>query len=143
MTPEQKTLIRSSWSAIPDADRFVTSFYAHLFALDASAARLFAGVDMPAQRQKVAQTFGVVVHALDDLDSIVPAVVALGAKHAQYGVEHRHFDSVGQALVAAFSDTLGSAFTPDVRDAWVNAYGILSSVMQQALGATSAKSTTT
>ena len=134
MTPEQKGLIRSSWSTVAtDADGFVARFYTHLFAIDVTAGRLFAGTDMPAQRKKVAQTFGVVVHALDDLDSIVPAVAALGAKHAQYGVEQRHFDSVGQALVAAFADTLGGGFTADVRSAWVDAYGILSSVMQQAL----------
>lgn len=134
MTPEQKDLIRASWSAIPDGDAFVARFYTHLFTIDAGAGRLFAGVDMPAQRRKVAQTFGVVVQALDDLDSIVPAVVALGMRHGQYGVEPRHFDSVGQALVATFTDTLGDAFTVDVRDAWIVAYGILSSVMQDAMG---------
>ena len=123
MTPDQIRLIRSSWSTIAeDADGFTSRFYAHLFAMDATAARLFSGVDMPAHRRKVAQTFGVLVESLDNIESIVPAVVALGARHGGYGVEARHFETVGQALVLAMSETLGDGFTPAVRDAWVTVY---------------------
>jgi nitric oxide dioxygenase len=130
MTPDQIRLVRSSWSTIAqNADEFTSRFYAHLFLIDDSAARLFTGVDMPAQRRKVAQTFGVLVEALDNLDSVIPAVVALGARHAGYGVEPRHFESVGEALVLAMSETLGDGFTLEVRDAWVTVYTGVVSVM--------------
>ena len=47
MTPEQILLVRSSWPAIADeADALTRHFYAHLFDIDQSAARLFTGVDM-------------------------------------------------------------------------------------------------
>lgn len=130
MTPEQIRLIRSSWSTIAeDADGFTSRFYAHLFAIDASAARLFSGVDMPSQRRKVAQTFGVLVDSLDHLERVLPAVVALGERHGSYGVEQRHFESVGQALVLAMTETLGDGFTPAVRDAWVTVYTGVVAVM--------------
>ena len=110
-----------------------TTFYRHLFEIDPSAARLFAGVDMAAQRSKLARALGGVVHALDDPDRLLPVLAPLGKRHARYGVEHHHFDSVGAALLSALADTLGSAFTPEVRDAWATAYAIVAAVMRRAL----------
>ena len=134
MTPDQVFLVRSSWPLVAQrAGQFTTSFYEHLFVIDDSAARLFTGVDMEAQRTKLAQTLGVVVHALDDLDRLMPAIAALGKRHARYGVSPHHFDSVGEALIHAFSDTLGDTFTAELRAAWTVAYALVASVMERAL----------
>ena len=134
VTSEQIVLVRTSWPLIAErADALTSRFYEHLFVIDDTAARLFTGVDMAAQRMKLAQTLAVVVKALDDVDRLLPAVAALGKRHAQYGVEDRHFDSVGEALLQAFSDVLGGAFTPELRAAWTDAYALISSVMRRAL----------
>ena len=116
------------------SDAFSASFYDHLFVIDAGAAQLFNGVDMTIQRWKLAQTLGVVVQALDDLDALLPAVAVLGRRHTQYGVLRHHFDSVGAALLQAFVDTLGQQFTPTVRAAWVRAYSLVATEMQKGLG---------
>ena len=135
MTLEEIRLVRSSWSMIAErSDAFSASFYDHLFVIDAGAAQLFNGVDMTIQRWKLAQTLGVVVQALDDLDTLLPAVAALGRRHTRYGVLHHHFDSVGAALLQAFVDTLGQQFTPTVRAAWVRAYSLVATEMQKGLG---------
>jgi len=134
MTPDQILLVRSSWPAIAgNADALTTHFYAHLFEIDHSAAHLFSGVDMTAQKQKLAQALSVVVHALDNIDTLLPALAGLAKRHMNYGVEDRHFDSVGDALLWALNDVLGDAFTPDVHDAWAQAYAIVSSVMRRPL----------
>jgi len=133
MTPDQIRLVRSSWSKIAErADMFTARFYDHLFTIDESAALLFTGVEMTAQQWKLAHTLGVVVQALDDLETLLPAVALLGKRHSQYGVQPGHFETVGAALLMAFADTLGSGFTPPIRTAWTEAYGLVSSVMQQA-----------
>lgn len=116
------------------ADEFTARFYDHLFVIDASAARLFTGVDMTVQQWKLAQTLGVVVQALDDLDTLLPAVAALGRRHTRHGVLPHHFDSVGAALLQAFDDTLGMRFTPAVRAAWTQAYDLVAAEMQKGLG---------
>jgi hemoglobin-like flavoprotein len=116
------------------SDAFTARFYDHLFVIDVGAAQLFNGVEMTIQRWKLAQTLGVVVQALDDLDTLLPAVAALGRRHTRYGVLHRHFDSVGEALLQAFVDTLGPQFTPAVRAAWERAYSLVASEMQKGLG---------
>ena len=135
MTPEQITLVRISWPAIAErADSLTTYFYDRLFAIDPTAASLFAGVDMTAQRAKLARSLAVVVRALDDTDTLLPALGALGKRHTAYGVAHHHFESVGAALLAALEDTLGvDAFTPDVRHAWATAYALVAAVMRRAL----------
>jgi hemoglobin-like flavoprotein len=134
MTPDQILLVRSSWPFIAaNADALTLHFYAHLFEIDNSAAQLFAGVDMMSQRKKVAQALAVVVKVLDDPDQLLPAVAALGKRHANYGVEHHHFDSIAEALIAALAAILGPRFTPPLQAAWTEAYALVASIMRRAL----------
>jgi hemoglobin-like flavoprotein len=133
VTPRQQTLIRESWAQVaPIADAAATIFYDRLFELDPSLRRLFARTDMAGQRRNLMQTLAVVVASIDRLESIVPAVEALGRRHAGYGVEAAHFETVGQALLDTLAVGLGEDFTAEVRDAWATAYGILAGVMQSA-----------
>ncbi|HSL33532.1 MAG TPA: globin family protein [Candidatus Limnocylindrales bacterium] len=134
MTPRQQTLISESWTQVgPIADQAATIFYARLFELDPSLRPMFAHTDMAAQRKNLVQTLTVVVKSIDRLDTIVPAVEALGRRHVAYGVRPQHFATVGQALLDTLAVGLGDAFTPEVRRAWAMAYGILAGVMQGAM----------
>lgn len=64
-----------------------------------------------------------------DLDGVVVVLKDLGKKHKRYGVLEAHYPVVGEALIGTLSDALGDAFTPDVKDAWVELYGVISSTM--------------
>jgi hemoglobin-like flavoprotein len=130
MTPRQIELIRASWSAVePVAYRTATLFYYQLFELDPTLERLFRKADMAKQRKVLMQTLAVVVKNLDRLDTIVPAVEALGRRHAGYGVRAEHYETVGVALLWTLEQGLGEAFDEETRDAWATAYGTLASVM--------------
>jgi nitric oxide dioxygenase len=130
MTPQQQDLVRSTWAMVaPIADDAARLFYDRLFELDPALRRLFARTDMDAQRRNLMQTLAVVVKGIDRLETLVPAVEALGRRHAGYGVEARHYATVGQALLDTLATGLGDAFTPEARDAWGEAYGLLSDVM--------------
>ena len=134
MTPEQILLVRASWPVVAArSDEMTARFYQYLFDIDADAARLFAHIDMSAQGAKLSQALTVVVNALDNPDRLLPAIGELGKRHAKYGVEHRHFDSVGEALLRSISDSLGDSFDRDVRQAWADAYALVASVMRRAL----------
>jgi hemoglobin-like flavoprotein len=133
VTPRQETLIRESWARVaPIADTAATIFYDRLFELDPSLRSMFSRTDMASQRRNLMQTLGVVVASVDRLDKIVPAVEALGRRHAGYGVQAAHFETVGQALLDTLGIGLGEGFTTEVRDAWATAYGILAGAMQSA-----------
>ena len=138
MTPTEVGLIRASWAAVePIADTAASLFYARLFELDPAIERLFRRTDMAAQRKNLMQTLTVVVKSLDRLDQIVPAVQALGRRHAGYGVREAHYATVGAALLWTLDQGLGEAFTPAVREAWITAYGTLATVMIDAANADS------
>ena len=64
-----------------------------------------------------------------DLDGVIVALKALGKKHKRYGVLEAHYPVVGEALIGTLSDALGDAFTPEVKEAWVELYGVISSTM--------------
>jgi hemoglobin-like flavoprotein len=134
MNSDQVSLIRDSWSIVAaNADTLSARFYAHLFEIDDSAARLFAGIDMAAQRTKLVHALTLVVANVGDPDRLLPALSALGKRHAGYGIEERHFSSVGDALLWALNDVMGPAFTPELRDGWAGAYALVASVMRRAL----------
>jgi len=133
MTPEHRQLVQDSWAAVtPAADDLARHFYARLFEIDPGAARLFASTDMTAQRKKFTDMLTSIVRAIDEPVELVPGAAALARRHTGYGVEDRHYDSVGEALVWALARTLGGTLTPDARAAWVEAYAVLASVMRRA-----------
>ena len=133
MTPTQQQLIRSTWGQVtPIADTAAQLFYERLFELDPTLRRLFSRTDMAAQRKNLVQTLTVVVKSIDNLGPLVPAVEALGRRHAGYGVRPSHYATVGQALLDTLQAGLGDAFTGDARDAWGEAYELLAGVMLSA-----------
>jgi nitric oxide dioxygenase len=69
------------------------------------------------------------VKSIDDLPSILPAVEALGRRHASYGVRPSQYATVGTALLDTLAVGLGDAFTPEARAAWAVAFETLASVM--------------
>ena len=132
MTPREIALVQASWrQVLPLAEPAAAMFYARLFELDPSLTRLFKG-DMKEQGRKVMAMIGVAVKALTRLESVVPAVQALGRRHAGYGVEERHYAVVEEALVWTLGQGLGTSFTKEVENAWRAAYGVLATTMKQA-----------
>lgn len=138
MTPKQIELVQSTWKmVVPIADTAAELFYAKLFSLDPSLKPLFKG-DMKAQGKKLMNMIGIAVSGLTRLDTIVPAVQALGVRHAGYGVKPAHYGTVAAALVWTLEQGLGDKFTPDVKESWVGAYTILAKTMQDAAATTAA-----
>jgi hemoglobin-like flavoprotein len=130
MTPRQVEAIRASWTQVePIQDLAATLFYDRLFELDPTLRRLFRRTDMAAQKKVLMQTLTVVVRSLDRLETLVPAIQALGRRHAGYGVRASHYDTVGAALLWTLGQGLGEGFTPELHDAWAEAYGVLATVM--------------
>ena len=120
------------------AEPLARVFYGHLFELDPETHRLFASTDMEAQGRKFWQMLTEIVRVLDEPDHLVSEVAALGRKHVGYGVTDAQYESVGAALFWTLEQALGPGFTPEVRDAWSEAYLVLATVMRRAAARTSA-----
>jgi hemoglobin-like flavoprotein len=136
MTPEQITLVKSSFASVqPIADQAGALFYGRLFVLDPSLRPLFKG-DFAEQSRALMRMITIAVNGLDRLETIVPAVQALGVRHAGYGVVDAHYQTVAGALLWTLEQGLGDNFTSDVAEAWTAAYGILAKTMQDAARST-------
>ena len=132
MNAEQIRLVQESFGkVVPIADAAATLFYGRLFDLDPALESLFKG-DMVEQGRKLMQMIGVAVKSLDRLEQVLPAVCALGARHAGYGVREKDYDTVGRALIWTLRKGLGEAFTPEVEAAWAETYAALARVMKSA-----------
>ena len=77
------------------------------------------------QARLLGQTLTVVVKGIDRPAQLRGAVMALGERHASYGVRDEHYETVGRALLWTLEAGLKNAFMFEVRDAWVAAYGRL------------------
>jgi hemoglobin-like flavoprotein len=132
MTPEQIRLVQSSFAKVaPIADTAAALFYGRLFEIDPSLRFMFHG-DIEEQGRKLMSILQVAVSNLHRLDTIIPAVKALGVRHVRYGVEDRHYDIVAGALLWTLEKGLADDFTPATRDAWVVAYTVLANTMKDA-----------
>jgi nitric oxide dioxygenase len=75
---------------------------------------------------------GGAVSLLDKPDELIPVVTSLGRRHAGYGVEDGHYETVGAALLWTLEKGLGADFTLDVEHAWATTYEVLSNTMKAA-----------
>lgn len=130
MTPRQIALVRENFAAVkPIAGTAAALFYDRLFALDPALRALFKS-DMREQGAKLMQMIGVAVAGLHAPEALVPTLRGLGRRHRGYGVEDRHYATVGEALIWTLRQGLGPAFTDEAREAWIAAYTLLAGVMQ-------------
>jgi hemoglobin-like flavoprotein len=104
-------------------------FYERLFALDPALRPLFSETDMRSQEMKLMAALAMVVGKLRRLDEVLPVLETLAVKHVAYGVEERHYATVGEALIQTLSLAFGDRFVPELRTAWLTAYGAISGVM--------------
>lgn len=118
MTREEKQLVRNSFEALHDvAQPMVMLFYGRLFELDPSLRGMFKA-PIKEQAAKLVATLQVAVDSLDDLDALLPKLRELGRRHAELGVETRHYSLVEQALLWAITRALEGGCSAATRDAW-------------------------
>ena len=133
MSPEHASLIRATWAEVaPRADAVAEDFYRRLFMLSPEATALFAHVNMRHQREKFVAMLTELIRVLDDPGLLVSEAVPSGRRHVSYGTRAEHYAFVGAALFGAMEHALGTAWTPDVRDAWRELYTLVSAAMLRA-----------
>jgi hemoglobin-like flavoprotein len=129
MTPQQIELVQTSFKkVVPIAGTAADLFYGRLFEIAPEVRSMFPE-DMKEQKIKLMSMLGTAVTNLHKLETILPAVKALGERHKGYGVTAAHYAPVGAALLWTLEKGLGPDFTPDVKAAWTETYTALSGVM--------------
>lgn len=133
MNSEQVQLIRKSLLQIhPIADQIAKSFYAHLFEIRPPLRKLFTG-DMNRQGTMLMTSLELAVSSLDNPESILPAVQALGERHVSYGVKAEYYPLARESYLWALEKHLGDEFTPAMKEAWAAAFEALIQIMSTAV----------
>jgi hemoglobin-like flavoprotein len=132
MDDRQVKLVQASFEkAAALGEQVATIFYDELFAIDPTLRKMFKG-DMREQKKKLLTTLAFVVRALHTPEKIVKPAQNLAVKHLDYGVRPEHYTLVGNALLRTLKKGLGAQYTPEVRDAWVEAFRTLARIMKDA-----------
>jgi len=132
MDDKTKQLVQDSWKLVlPISEKAAELFYGKLFELDPTLKLLFKA-PIPVQGKLLMKALDGAVNGLDDLDTLVPVVQELGARHAPYGVAEKDYDTVGAAFLWTLEQGLGDGFTEELKTAWTEVYGVLASVMKEA-----------
>ncbi len=110
---------------------FTAAFYQTLFSSCPEVKPLFGQVDIQEQGKKLFASLGLVVANLRNPDNLTQPLMAMGARHAHYGVTTDHYPLVGSAMLQALASTLGSDWTPELQQNWLEAYQVVANVMLQ------------
>lgn len=133
MNERSIALLENSFSEVRGVQIVAAAlFYERLFVNDPSLRRLFTSGDMAAQGRKLMGALGFAVGSLRKLDALIPALESLAVKHTDYGVERKHYDTVGKALIETLSLYFGDRFTYEMRSAWTEAYQLVAGIMMRA-----------
>ena len=116
---------------MPIAATAADLFYDRLFEIAPEVRSMFPQ-DMKEQKSKLLAMLGTAVTNLHKLETILPAVKALGQRHKGCGVTAAHYAPVGAALLWTLEKGLGADFTPEVKAAWTETYTTLAGVMTSA-----------
>ena len=126
----QVEMLEQSFEEIkPQANGFVASFYENLFTANPEAKPLFETTDMEAQKKKLLSSLVLVVESLRKPEVLDGALRGLGARHVKYGALPEHYPLVGSALLTTFEQYLGEQWTPNLKQAWTDAYVAISEIM--------------
>jgi hemoglobin-like flavoprotein len=110
-------------------DELMEAFYTRLFEAAPAVKPLFADTDLPRQKTMLLGTLVLLRKSLRDLDTIVPKLRELGARHVAYGAQPEHYPVVGEVLIAAMADIAGPAWRPEHERAWSEAVAVVAGAM--------------
>ncbi|NER49452.1 MAG: globin [Symploca sp. SIO1A3] len=123
-------LLEESFEQVkPQADAFINSFYDNLFTDYPAAKPLFEHTNMAKQKQMLLGALVMVVENLRKPEVLSESLKGLGARHVKYGALPEHYPLVGNSLLKTFEQYLDSNWTGEIKQAWVDAYGAITTLM--------------
>jgi hemoglobin-like flavoprotein len=133
MTPEQTSIVQQTYQQmLPGLEDLGDGFYERLFQIEPGLKALFPE-DIHQQGNKFADMIRVIVISLHHIETVMPAIQALGQRHRAYGATSEYFESVKVAFLGTLEERLGQDFTPEVREAWSEMLTAVSVAMQAAM----------
>ena len=126
----QVELLEQSFNYIkPYGNQFVSSFYKNLFKANPETKSLFADIAPEIPKNQLWDSLVLVVENLRQPDTLNDVLQGLGARLFTYGALPEHYPLVRDAFFATFEQFLGSEWTSELKQAWLDAYVTFSGMM--------------
>jgi len=132
LSPATIDIVKATVPALAEhGPRITKAMYGRLFQ-DAHIARLFNQANQKSGAQHFALAEAVLAYArnIDNLGALGGAVERIAQKHVGYAILPEHYPYVGDALLAAIKDVLGDDATPEILEAWGEAYWFLADILK-------------
>ena len=119
-------MLESSFALVaPRGEELVSVFYDKLFSQHPEAKPFFENTDMAEQKKDLLQSLVLVINNLRKPDVLGPALKQMEQRDADIGVKPEHYPIVGGVLLETLGEFAGSAWTPELKQAWTDAYGAI------------------
>jgi len=128
MNETTKEIIKSTAPVIKEhGEAITTAMYKIMFAKYPEAEALFKDAE-PDQYKKLANMVYAYAANIDKLENLQKGIDKVAQIHVNVNILPKHYPWVGESLLGAIKEVLGDAATPEVIDAWEEAYGFLANV---------------
>jgi nitric oxide dioxygenase len=128
MNENTKEIIKATAPVIKEHGEAITkAMYNILFTAHPEAKELFKNA-APDQYKKLAAMVYAYAANIDNLDALGAGVDKVANIHVNVDVKPEHYPWVGEALLGAIVEVLGEAATPEIMNAWKEAFFFLADV---------------
>ena len=111
-----------------NAEAITSTMYEIMFTNHPEIKELFKDAE-PDQHKKLAVAIGAYASNIDNLAVLDKAIEKIVSAHIRTNIQPKHYPIVGVSLLEAIKKVLGDAATPDIIDAWKEAYFFLADVL--------------
>ncbi|KAB8233856.1 globin-like protein [Aspergillus alliaceus] len=128
LTPQQIQIVKATIPALQDHGIAITTlFYTRLLEKHPELKNIFNITHQATGEQPAALAHAVWAYAtnIENPEALKPAISRIGHKHASLGITADQYPIVGEGLLSAIKEVLGSTADERVLDAWKAAYGQL------------------
>lgn len=133
LTYHEMRLVKSTIPKLrAEGERITTVMYSSMLRNHPELNNYFNSVNQANHRQPRALTSMILAFASAinyDISELTAKLERMCNKHCSLGIKPQHYDIVATYLIAALSEVLGSAMTPETEVAWKKAYWTLAKML--------------
>ncbi|CCD24571.1 flavohemoglobin NDAI_0D02570 [Naumovozyma dairenensis CBS 421] len=131
LSEQTRTIVKATVPVLEQQGAVITRcFYKNMLGEHTELLNIFNRVNQKkgAQPTALATTVLAAAKNIDDLTPLLEHVKQIGHKHRALQIKPEHYPIVGEYLLKAIKEVLGDAATPEIINAWGEAYGEIANV---------------
>ncbi|QLG71671.1 hypothetical protein HG535_0C00180 [Zygotorulaspora mrakii] len=131
LSTQTRTIVKATVPVLEENGVTITKlFYKNMLGSHKELLNIFNRVNQAkgAQPTALATTVLAAAKQIDDLSVLLPHVEQIGHKHRALQIMPEHYPIVGENLLNAIKQVLGDAATPEIINAWAEAYSAIADI---------------